>query len=158
MNNNKTKVSSVEDKLKATNKIVGLRLNVNQENKKYAYVFVKTRFAAGQFTIHIQDRRHLDSGVSILDCILDVQDELINLLGVREFVYKFLNESKWILYGKNGDIREFKYGEQEVIDQVYTAGLDDQFLELSLERKGVLKEKLEVDLRDNRYYNLFVAI
>ena len=41
MNNNKTKVSAVEDKLKATNKIVGLRLNVNQENKKYAYVFVK---------------------------------------------------------------------------------------------------------------------
>ncbi|ONG72165.1 hypothetical protein BKK44_10275 [Bacillus cereus] len=152
----KKNISKLEEKLAKNNKVIGIRLTVNAEQKQFAYVFVKTRYAANRFTIHIQDRRHVAKSISILDCILDVQDELIDLLGVREFAYKFLNESKWILYGKNGEIREFIFGDQDAICQIYAEGLDDEFLELSLERKGKLNK--ELGLKDEQYYDLFAAI
>lgn len=130
----KIKVSGLEERIRENDKNKCVRLRVSKN--KFAYVFVKTNFYNGQFIIHLIDRLHVNTGVSILDCILDVQVEIIEHLGAKEFAYKFINNSKWILYGKDGEVKEFIYGEQERINHVFTAGLSEEFLELTLERKG----------------------
>ncbi|TXR64568.1 hypothetical protein [Bacillus sp. AR18-7] len=128
------KCKGLEKRLEQNKKILSIRLEVEEE--RYAYVFIKTKFNNEKLIVHLIDRQHLDSGVSIIDCIEDVQEQIIDYFAAHEFMYRFINDSKWMLYGKNGEIKECIFGEQQRISHVFDYVLAEEFLELTLERNG----------------------
>jgi hypothetical protein len=111
-------------------------LRLPLENGKYAYIEVKAKFM-GQVEVHIIDRIRPNSGVSIIDCIEEVQEDIIRELGAGDFVMDFLTTSRWFLYSKKGKIGEFRTigGVKEL--KPYHPELDSELVKLSLERSGI---------------------
>ncbi|MEX3623624.1 hypothetical protein [Viridibacillus arvi] len=114
--------------------LTSLRLPL--ENGKYAYVEVKAEFKE-QVEVHIIDRINPKSGVSIFECIEEVQEQIITELGAKDFALKFLVKSKWFLYSKLGKVGEFRTigGVKEL--QPYTPELDQELVKIAMERSGV---------------------
>lgn len=107
------------------------------ENKKYSYVEVAAEFTNGQMEIHIIDRAKPRSGVSILQCIEEVQNQIITEFGAKDFAVKFLVNSRWFLYGKNGKVGEYRTVEGVRELQNFDPILNKEFVTLSMERSGL---------------------
>lgn len=112
------------------------------ENKKYTYVEVKAVF--NEFVeIHIIDRLKPKASVSIIETIVEVQEQLLEKMGVTDSILPFLRETKWILYGKDGEIFEYSYG--ELIEMSHFHPLVDQELgEVVMDRR--IADPAEEDL------------
>jgi hypothetical protein len=113
--------------------LVSLRLPL--KNGKYAYVKVKAVFNE-EVEVHIIDREKPKSGVSILDCIEEVQEQIIKELAAHDFAVQFISHSRWILYGKNGEMAEYRTigGNKKLTP--YNPVLDKELLHETLARKG----------------------
>lgn len=114
--------------------LTSLRLPL--ENGKYAYVEVQAEYKE-QIEVHIIDRNKPKSGVSIFECIEEVQEQIINGLGAEDFVMNFLVNSKWFLYSKSGKVGEFRTigGVKEL--KSYSPELNRELVALTMERSGL---------------------
>lgn len=115
--------------------LTSLRLPL--ENKKYAYIEVENVFNGNDIEIHIIDRNKPKSGVSIFECIDEVQEQLIEELGAEEFGMHFLSNTKWYLYSKTGKVGEFRSigGVKEL--KPYYPELNTDLVKLAMERSGI---------------------
>ncbi len=113
--------------------LVSLRLPL--ESGKYAYVKVQAVFNE-DVEIHIIDRQKPKSGVSIIDCIEEVQEQIIQELAASDFALNFITKSSWVLYGKKGEVAEYRTvgGVKEL--NPYSPILDKELLEETLACKG----------------------
>lgn len=82
--------------------------------------------------VHLRDNLHSTTNISILESINDVQEQIISALGIHDIRLKFSQDSRWFLYGHDGTIREFCYGELEPIS-LDSGHLDQDFLKLTLD-------------------------
>lgn len=104
------------------------------KNNKYTYIYAKAKFT-DRFEIHILDRLNPKSSISILETIKEVQVQILKNLGIEENVLQFLKDSKWVLYGKNGEVKEYRFG--ELIDLHFTNPLiDEEIVEKFIDRIG----------------------
>lgn len=112
-------------------------LRLSLENGKYAYIEVQAKFNNGVVEVHIIDRIRPNSGVSIIECIEEVQEMIIRELGAGDFIMKFLQNSRWFLYSKTGKVGEFLTigGVKEL--KTYHPELDQELVKLSMERSGI---------------------
>lgn len=81
--------------------------------------------------VHLRDNLYSPTNISTLESINDVQEQIISALGIHDIRLKFLQDSRWFLYGHDGTIREFCYGELEAIN-LDSGHLDQYFLKLIL--------------------------
>lgn len=132
--------------------LTSLRLSL--ENGKYAYLEVQAKFN-GEVEVHIIDRIRPSSGVSIFDCIEEVQEEIIRELGAADFVMDFLQNSRWFLYSKTGKVGEFRTigGVKEL--KTYHPDLDQQLVTLSMERSGITPTVAMFETPDFEQLSLF---
>ncbi|HDR6271417.1 TPA: hypothetical protein QCU37_005054 [Bacillus cereus] len=126
-NTNKKLVDKDAKKLGA--KILVLKLKKNNQPAK-SRVLIKVKYSSC-IEVHLRDNLHSSTNISILESINDVQEQIISALGIHDIRLKFLQDSRWFLYGYDGTIREFCYGELEPID-LDSGHLDQDFLKLTL--------------------------
>lgn len=112
-------------------------LRLPLENGKYAYIEVKALFT-DCMEVHIVDRTNVKSGVSIMDCIEEIQEAIINEFGAKDFVMNFLKHSKWFLYSKNGKVGEYRTIEGVRELQAFDPVLDHELVALAMERSGTV--------------------
>lgn len=112
-------------------------LRLPLENGKYAYIEVQAKFNNGKVEVHIIDRIRPNSGISIFECIEEVQEVLIKEFGAGDFVMDFLQNSKWFLYSKTGKVGEFRtIGGVKELKPFYPE-LDPELVKLAMERSGI---------------------
>ena len=78
--------------------------------------------------IHLVDRLKPKSSVSILESIYEIQEQILKHVGIEDNVLLFLKDSKWILYGKEGEIYEYLYGELFEINSNFHPILDREIM------------------------------
>lgn len=113
-------------------------LRLPLENKKYAYIEVKAIYNERHIEVHIIDRINPKSGVSIIECIEEIQELIINSLGAKDFAIKLLTKSKWFLYGKQGKVAQYQTIEGVQLLQPYDPRLDKEMVELAMERTAII--------------------
>lgn len=112
-------------------------LRLPLENGKYAYIEVKAVFKEFM-EIHIVDRTNVKSGVSIIDCIEELQEKIISEFGAKDFVMDFLQNSNWYLYSKHGRVADYRtiQGVREL--QPFDPVLNQDLVKLAMERSGIV--------------------
>lgn len=94
-------------------------------------VLIKVKYSSC-IEVHLRDNLHSSTNISILESINDVQEQIISALGIHDIRLKLLQNSHCFLYGHDGTIREFCYGESEPIN-LDSGHLDQDFLKLTLD-------------------------
>ncbi|MEB9971550.1 hypothetical protein P4K82_08110 [Bacillus cereus] len=129
MNNTNQKLVD-KDAKKLGAKILVLKLKKNNQSSK-SRVLIKVKYS-NCIEVHLRDNLHSTTNISILESINDVQEQIILALGIHDIRLKFLQDSRWFLYGHDSTIREFCYGELEPIN-LDSGHLDQDFLKLTLD-------------------------
>ncbi|WP_121616812.1 hypothetical protein [Virgibacillus halodenitrificans] len=129
-------------------------LRLPLENGKYAYIEVQAKFH-GEVEVHIIDRIRPNSGISVFECIEEIQEVIIKDLGASDFVMDFLQNSKWFLYSKTGKVGEFRTigGVKEL--KTYHPELDQQLVKLAMERSGITPTNSMFDTPETEQLSFF---
>lgn len=109
------------------------KFRLQLKNGKYTYIEAKAVF--NDFVeIHIIDRLKPMAGVSILETIVEVQEQILQKLGITKNILPFLRDTKWVLYGKQGEIQEYSFGDLVEMSH-YHPLVDEQLREVALSRR-----------------------
>jgi hypothetical protein len=131
MNNTNKKLVD-KDAKKLSAKILVLKLKKKNNQPVKSRVLIKVKYSSC-IEVHLRDNLHSSTNISILESINDVQEQIILALGIHDIRLKFLQDSRFgFLYGHDGTIREFCYGELEPIN-LDSGHLDQDFLKLTLD-------------------------
>ncbi|MFL0365226.1 MULTISPECIES: hypothetical protein [Pseudobacillus] len=88
-----------------------IKLRLPLASKSYSYITASAHFSNGKVEVHLADRPSPRSSVSIIDAIEEVQEQILDHLKIQERVLYFLRDSIWVLYGIDGNVYKYHFGD-----------------------------------------------
>lgn len=119
--------------------MVNLRLPLS--NKSYSYIAACAYFVNGKVEVHLADRPAPASSVSILDTIEEVQQQILDCLNIKERVLHFLRDSTWVLYGIDGTVYEYRFGDLVELNRYHPLVKEEMLKTMEAARQKLQKKK-----------------